>query len=720
MAFAPPVPLLTATTRTLNSSPPPGLRDAAVFFDDAAVAALSWTARGGAPGLACDGGAVAFGMIGDSSLLTGQSSHRTSGDSEFIELRPDPPRRVAFVLGGSVPGHLKEIKRCLLDNAGHIDACFVYSGVSEATMAELSKLELEPQSGKARTQRGTSMDGIDRSTLTSFNAVESLLRRWLAEGRKKAGNDAVKSPDPANVLISVAHFPPAAFLPISNHVYLLPHADFSPPLDMDVPDVLADLQMPLQHNLLRTAGSLSAFLDALNVQDQIYTLGGCSETLARVLVSRFGDTQRRKAGKSATLVILDRTADLLPLLSSSDNAFDQFAARSTGAGFDVQPDNEVTNYPPTLPLSHASDPQKLRLLDSLTNLSIREAKTRVSKKLSLTTANSEPSEETKLAHAPLFELEAILKNLPPLPESDRFKATESVLLALLDSYGPAEVLTEWSSLLPPSPSSDPEKFGRAVRLLVSLWLRMEIGPEAKGVVKEALVDCLSDGGPPASDDKDEEADDFDEDWGWGDEPSFEKAASDEDEEEEEEDDEDEGWGWGDEPVSKPAKPAAKPVSARQSKPSDAAYREWKDARRAVENRVGGFLDSLARLKAGQKQGMLATIIEQFSNATSSPLSKLGSIWGSHDRDKELKHHSYGIKSLVSGLGGVLRSVQTAAKNTTGDRVLIVFVVGGITGTEVAEALDRWQLARGPIEELLIGSGSWGHWEMEMVGKGLLG
>jgi hypothetical protein len=680
-----------------------GLTNATVYLDSGSLFALNWTSPGGLAGFLLE-------RSGASCLkkLNENETDSADLDSEFDALKPPETRRVAFILSSPIPVYLAQIRRLLLSHAW--DACLVLSGVSEGAHAALAELPyprdkseedtgVEPNDvvnfwNEARNAGGQwERDAGD----AYFSGVETRLARWMLEGRSDD-----EEPD-----VSVLHFPAATFANITDRLFLLPNAHLFPLLDparflSSTDPKLGNLSPSLQRRVTLTASSLSDFLDALGVQDHVYSAGATSDLVARVLTSRFATTTRRRASKTASLVLVDKTMDLLPAVSHSENLFDQIV-RAFG-GLDVAVPTDLTSFPEKLPLSHSLEPGKLSVLSSFLSHPARENLARLRKKLADATgsgkmpvkvtaaqisrllASFKGDEELLMKHAGAVEIGAVVERALHAGNEEAQAAEKILLLALEqgDEDAAEQAVEQWRSLLPDSAASleSATRFRTAVGLLINLWMRLQETRAVVPLVRDALLKCLLTDPPAESDEEGE----FDAEWGWGDDST---------------------------PPS--------PVREKPDKDTEDRYREWKERKRMLEDEVDVFVGRLEALRRSQsqdtteKEPLVAKIVSELcqpKSPTSNALSSALGSWLKTEEESSLKHHSYGLlnyaaSSVAGGLSGVLRTVQTAAKKTIdpfGNKVLIVFVLGGITGTEVQASVAAWEGSRGGVEELIIGSG----------------
>ncbi|KAI9008627.1 hypothetical protein DFJ74DRAFT_759211 [Hyaloraphidium curvatum] len=775
-AFALPTPLLTEATRRLASPTGlRGLRGAAVFVDASAAAALRWSPPGGLAGLLLErGGAASVQDISSIRLEDDDASEvAAEGAEDFEPLRPAQSRRAAFVVAAPLPYHLRRIRRALLSHG--YEKCTVFSALDEAAHAQLAEAPY-PAQGRERGDEDTGNEPEYARQLwiecrkgggswerdaddAYFAAAEMRLRHWLLEGRERhpppEGAEPFGEPE-----VSVLHFPLALYAPISDRFLLLPASDMFPLLDPDrhIADQeprLGNLSPVVQRRFLLAAGALSSLLDALDVQDHVYSAGRSAGLLARVLTTQFATTPRRRSSRTASLVILDRTLDIIPPASAPDNLLDQALAvlpRDTPYDASVPSDFLLPLFTPRLPLSHGMDPSKLPLLGTILSHPARESLARVRKKLADAVNRDGPEEfrtpgklpgrvtaaqlnrllsafrgdeENLLRHAGAVEAAAIAAGvLQRQAGLEERLGTEKVLLLGLaqgDEEAVEGAVEQWRSLLPEETSSEEgrQKFAAAVGLLVNVWMRLPRPDRGlAGRVREALLKCLL-AEPPASDDEagEPEADEeFDADWGWGQEGG-----------------------------------SSPPRAEKAPKPdAEDRYRAWKERKRTLEFEADVFMERLEALRRQQSRifsepgADYAPLVRRVAAELTSPRSQLASragaltsaasalgSWlqkpGEAAGGEELKHHSYGLisyaaSSVAGGLAGVLKTVQTAAMKTIepgGNKVLILFVLGGITGGEVQAAVEAWEASRGGVEELIVGSGSMAGDVFERLGGELL-
>lgn len=794
-----------------------------MFLDSGAATALQWTAPGGVAGWVLEkGGANYVKDIGEIKL-DDEAGHEGSAVEEeghgqqagdFQPLLPAPSTRVAFIISRPIPSHLRRIRRELLSHG--YDACYILSGFSEGAHAALAELQY-PHQGRDRGEEdtGTEPDDVVKYWAEArksggnwerdvedayFMAVEARLRRWLLEGRERhppeSGED-LEEPE-----ISVLHLPLASYVDVSDRFFVVPNCHLFPLLDparylADADPKLGNLSVPLQRRFMLAAASISDFLDALDVQDHIYSVGQSADVVARLLTDKFGTTSRRRSGKSASLVIVDRTLDMVPPVSFSDNLFDLIARAFPDSSFlDAAVSSDLASFPASLPLAHASDSQKLSMLSTLLSFPSRESLVRLRKRLadavnkdapeSFKTPGKLPVKVTQaqisrllaafkgddsllLKYAPIVETMSLAeKALAAAAASEEALSAEKVLLLALsqgdDEDAGEQAVEQWKTLLPDSAATPQgqEKLKRALNLLINLWMRLS--GRTSGLItqiRDALLKCLLAEGPGA-------------------------ASEDEEEEEEEADEFDSEWGWGEDSAPpSPRKEAKKQAKAMQQDKggADDRYKEWRQRKSTLEFEVDVFVERLEMLRRAQSRAfggdsanpmerppLVARIVSELcapkspqslaGNALSSALgagsaltsafgagssalssalgssglsSTLGSWLKPEDQrggaggSSELRHHSYGLISygasaVAGGISGVLRTVQTAAMKTiepSGNKILIIFVLGGITGAEVQAAIHAWEQSRGGVEELLIGSGGMAGDVAERLGTELL-
>ncbi|KAL5035656.1 Sec1 domain-containing protein 2, variant 3 [Batrachochytrium dendrobatidis] len=358
---------------------------AIVYADQPFLSVIKWSLKGGVAQLLNGYGAVSVRDF----PLPDQVNSLISKPVKPL-LRAQEPETIVLLLSTHLSRNADYISRLLLKHPYR--TCHIVSSISESFHA------IEVASDESLVGIWTSSTTVseDREFDISYYAtVETRLQDWMQESAQLHKVNTKHR----DYIVSVQH-QPLSFSLISNDLFLLPvSALFFPripavgesaPLSVSSSPTASSRLSASKADDLKVrefSCALSTLLDSLNIKEDIFVLGSTSQQIGRTIINQSASSHRRQSDKTAALIIVDRTLDLVSPVMHSDNLLDHIWStlpRQASHILDVSvkpqylvplelsTQNNVFDHGPFLSLGHGLDEECLEFISVLLRLGKRE------------------------------------------------------------------------------------------------------------------------------------------------------------------------------------------------------------------------------------------------------------------------------------------------------------------------------------------------------------
>ncbi|KAJ1337064.1 hypothetical protein BSLG_006824 [Batrachochytrium salamandrivorans] len=361
-------------------------KGAVVYADKPFVSVIKWSLHGGAAALLTTHGAVTirdFEMPDQpSSLVAGNPAK-----SLLRQVLPEPDT-VVLLISTHLSRNADRIRSLLL--AHPYQTCHIVSSISEPLHIIETTID-ESLLGVWSVLDAPTDDHDDTSSY--FSTAEIRLKEWMQESADVHGRHRYQG----GPFVSV-QYQPLSFAIISSDLFLLPlSAGLFPRISPTASSTSAissrnASQTSTAHEfeeikMRELASSLSMLLNSLNVKEDIFALGSTSRLVGQSIVSQSVASSRRKSDKTAALILVDRTLDLVSPTMHSDNLLDRIWSvlpRRESGFFDVLvkpqfvcPQMSIGSsgdsiQGPVLSLAHGLDEESLDFIAILMRLAEKE------------------------------------------------------------------------------------------------------------------------------------------------------------------------------------------------------------------------------------------------------------------------------------------------------------------------------------------------------------
>ncbi|KAJ3330908.1 Sec1 domain-containing protein 2 [Blyttiomyces sp. JEL0837] len=272
-----------------------------------------------------------------------------------------------------------------------------------------------------------------------FTRVSSTVYDWMVESWDKHGQ-----PFDSDVHVAVEHLPIICAM-LTNDFFTIPSTDSMFPslhAHSHTP-VVKSLEAPTSYDrqTRQLAFSLCSLLEALDLKEEFFVLGDQSKQVARCAMAQSMNSPRRKSENNVAVILVDRTLDLATPSGHTDNLVDHMyrLLRRPGESSDLAVPADVLLSDAqdgldfvNLSFAHGADTDCVELLTVLTNLAQKDALVVVRKRLVDLIAKEAPASKPKvLGKVTVQQMEKLLSV---------FKGDEIVLAkhgALLQSVAAA-------------------------------------------------------------------------------------------------------------------------------------------------------------------------------------------------------------------------------------------------------------------------------------------
>ncbi|KAH9275712.1 hypothetical protein BASA83_002013 [Batrachochytrium salamandrivorans] len=359
-------------------------KGAVVYADKPFVSVIKWSLHGGAAALLTTHGAV---TIRDFEMPD-QPSSLVAGNPAKSLLRLPEPDTVVLLISTHLSRNADRIRSLLL--AHPYQTCHIVSSISEPLHIIETTID-ESLLGVWSVLDAPTDDHDDTSSY--FSTAEIRLKEWMQESADVHGRHRYQG----GPFVSV-QYQPLSFAIISSDLFLLPlSAGLFPRISPTASSTSAissrnASQTSTAHEfeeikMRELASSLSMLLNSLNVKEDIFALGSTSRLVGQSIVSQSVASSRRKSDKTAALILVDRTLDLVSPTMHSDNLLDRIWSvlpRRESSFFDVLvkpqfvcPQMSIGSsgdsiQGPVLSLAHGLDEESLDFIAILMRLAEKE------------------------------------------------------------------------------------------------------------------------------------------------------------------------------------------------------------------------------------------------------------------------------------------------------------------------------------------------------------
>ncbi|KAI8928991.1 hypothetical protein BC831DRAFT_497311 [Entophlyctis helioformis] len=372
------------------------LAGAAVYLDEAALSVAKWSAPGGVAGLLLERGGAA--------AVRDYPPQAPSDPAAAPE-----PDAVVLLLSTHLSRHPETIRRLLLSHP--YQTCHIVVSLSEAL--QYNEISYDDSlvgvwtSSTAAVSPGAAADDLGGY----FATVEARIYDWMVESSQRHGRSFDR-----DFVVSV-QFQPLCFSLLTPDVFLIPAAaSFFPPVSLGgltTPGSTANSSPRGSQAIARPttddakaremACVITTLLSSLHVKDEIFALGPSSKQVARIIVDQSTSARRRASEKSAAVLIVDRTLDLVGPTMHSDNLLDQVwstLSRRSASSYDAnvspkyfgsaggqQEDNQQDAsdrgepHGPSLSLAHGCEDECAELVSALLRLGQKDGLVTIRRRL---------------------------------------------------------------------------------------------------------------------------------------------------------------------------------------------------------------------------------------------------------------------------------------------------------------------------------------------------
>jgi len=203
--------------------------------------------------------------------------------------------KVSFLLSGLLPDHEAKIQNILCSNA--FTECHVFTGISEEGLVQMGKCE----------------EGY-------FANFQATLKDWLRMGQAEADAKKASSKKLKIAKSSVQYAP--IISPLSENLFFVPYAStLFPLLSFDEQTSFDDLPSDSQKQAEILSQTIIDVLSHLNFHSSFFAMGKTSEIIGKKIMELY--QQPSEPESHASVIIIDRTLDLVSPCLHSDNLFDQ-------------------------------------------------------------------------------------------------------------------------------------------------------------------------------------------------------------------------------------------------------------------------------------------------------------------------------------------------------------------------------------------------------------
>jgi len=298
------------------------LEDAIVYIDTAILQVLKYSSEGGVD-ILFENGAINVKDI--NKISENDNEIISNNDSNSIYIKYPETKKIVFILSSFLNDYETKIKNILLSNA--YQECHIYTSISEVSHNLRIQRETPNQERDLGSLAFQYLQGNDDGYFSKF---QNKLKQWI-----NMGNEIQQTGLAVEHMIYTVEYVPLLWSMYSTDLFLLPSgADIFPYMNTkqfkNVDHIEGGIQLSLlppeeQSKIYRISASLSSFLEELNLKDDLFAIGETSHLIAREIVSHSTSSSysRKKSERTASLILIDRTLDIGTPVRHLDNSLDK-------------------------------------------------------------------------------------------------------------------------------------------------------------------------------------------------------------------------------------------------------------------------------------------------------------------------------------------------------------------------------------------------------------
>ncbi|ORX86759.1 hypothetical protein BCR32DRAFT_264785 [Anaeromyces robustus] len=423
---------LTSLTNTLTNnvwetlSIP--LEDAVVYLDTAILQILKYSSKNGVDAL-FENGAINVKDINKVIENDNEIINYDNNANNSIYIKYPETKKIVFILSSYLMDYETKIKNIILNNA--YQECHIYTSITESSHNLRIQRETPNQDRDLGSIAFQYLQGNDDGYFSKF---QNKLKQWI-----NMGNEIQQTGLAVEHMIYTVEYVPLLWSLYSTNLVLIPSgADIFPYMNSkqykNVDHIEGGIQLNLlpqeeQSKIYNISSVLSSFLEELNLKDELFAIGETSHLIAREIVAHSSSSSRKKSEKTASLILIDRTLDIGTPVRHLDNSIDKIYCILPRISSDSYDLNITSDYllnnrddldnltPIKCSFSHKLNQNTLEFIDALQKTKNKEGLILIKKKL-LEILNKEipnfqapkPNEESTLADQIKSYLDIIKNN----------------------------------------------------------------------------------------------------------------------------------------------------------------------------------------------------------------------------------------------------------------------------------------------------------------------
>jgi len=217
-----------------------------------------------------------------------------------------------------------------------------------------------------------------------------------------------------------------------------------------------------QNKIYRISSSLSSLLEELYVKDELFAIGETAHLIAREIVSHSSSSSRKKSERTASLILIDRTLDIGTPVRHLDNSLDKIyniLTRISPCSYDlnITSDFLINNrddlnnlIPIKCSFSHQMDQGTLDFIDALQKTKGKEGLILIKKKLLELLKRENPNYQAPITEPDATLTDQIKSYIDILKANEIILVKYSTLLECISAIVEAEEdykCSKWEELL---------------------------------------------------------------------------------------------------------------------------------------------------------------------------------------------------------------------------------------------------------------------------------
>ncbi|ORY23847.1 hypothetical protein LY90DRAFT_675392 [Neocallimastix californiae] len=367
------------------------LEDAVVYLDTAILQVLKYSSETGVDML-YENGAI---NVKDINKVSENENEIIGYDNNNngIYIKYPETKKIVFILSSYLNDYEIKIKNILLNNA--YQECHIYTSISESSHNLRIQRETPNQDRDLGSIAFQYLQGNDDGYFSKF---QNKLKQWI-----NMGNEIQQTGLAVEHMIYTVEYLPLLWSLYTSNLFLLPSgADVFPYMNTiqykNVDHIEGGIQLSLlppeeQNKIYRISSALSSLLEGLNVKDELFAIGETAHLIAREIVSHSSSSSRKKSERTASLILIDRTLDIGTPVRHLDNSLDKIYSILTRVSphsydLNITSDYLINNRddldnltPIKCSFTHQMDQSTLDFIDSLQKTKSKEGLILIKKKL---------------------------------------------------------------------------------------------------------------------------------------------------------------------------------------------------------------------------------------------------------------------------------------------------------------------------------------------------